>query len=1185
MSLLKTAIKLTSIAIAIGLTSITIYSQDLEWVKQIGGPNVDRGQIISVSPSGNIYATGLFTGTVDFDPGPGVTLLTSNNPTDGYITKYDTEGNLIWAKQLGRGGLEETKNLKLDVDENMYVIGTLSTSIDFDLGPGTHILTSGGGGGGMYVAKYDANANLTWVKIIKKLGSSSKASGRSLDIDRDGNIYLTGSFVGSVDFDPSIEVHSFQSSGFEDAFILKLSPQGDFRWVRYLAGIDPQEGKAIIVDTNYNLHVAGSITGITYIVPGDPNLPTYVNANQYHQTFIAKLDSAGNYMWLKQQGGDGSIYTYAMSMDGEGNLITSGVFDGSMTDFDPGPDSHNLLSTGSMFVSKLDTDGNFQWAKKVGGTSGVYLSNSNATDTMGNIYLTGSFEGTVDIDPDAGIVNIVSSGSKDAFILKLNSDGNYVWCQKFGAAGGDEATGILVNKHDSVFVTGSFSNTVDFNWGVNESNLTAAEFDVFILAIGQNPCSHMALVVDSVADILCLDNGFAYLHAEGGQTPYSYIWNATPPLNDSTMIFTQKGIYELTVTDNIGCSRNSILLINGPSSTPQFDLYPYVVAETFRAGNESKIWLSLHNLSCVDTSGQLKLVVDSLLEYISATIEPDFVVDDTLIWNFSDINNESDFITQITFLTSPNADFGDIIQMPVMATPNMGDADSSNNHKEYKFVVADSYDPNDKQVYPPGDCIPKYITNDQKLTYTIRFQNTGNAEAINIHILDSLSMFLDLSTVKIMGKSHDMYTEILPNNTLNFVFNNIRLPDSLSNEPASHGYIVFEVKPMANLVFGSEIKNRVGIYFDYNPPVYTNTVLNTISYGNHLSANVDEVITHCENYSWHGSTYYQSGTYHHTAPNIFGCDSVTELHLTLIQPSSSEVTHTACNNYEFNGQNYTSSGTYIQHFTNEVGCDSIVTIALTILENNATILQTTNCENYTINGHTYNQSGIYTQNFTNINGCDSTLTLNLTINHASSSILNETSCDSYTFNSQTYNSSGTYTASFTNTEGCDSTVTLNLTIQEAETSVSQNGNMLTAQAGAISYQWINCDDYTAINDATSPTFWATSNGNYAVVITENNCSDTSACYTISTVGISENESLGSIRIFPNPSNGTVTISSSSGLTDATVRIYDLAGKVQLEKSKISGQNIRVDISSLPSAAYFIEILNNEKVGRIKLIKN
>jgi|TARA_R110000782_G_scaffold270485_1_gene371941 hypothetical protein len=110
----------------------------------------------------------------------------------------------------------------------------------------------------------------------------------------------------------------------------------------------------------------------------------------------------------------------------------------------------------------------------------------------------------------------------------------------------------------------------------------------------------------------------------------------------------------------------------------------------------------------------------------------------------------------------------------------------------------------------------------------IRFQNTGNTEAINIHIIDSISNNLDITTSRVIGSSHPMYTEVLQTNVLKFNFDSIILPDSSSNQIKSSGYVIFEIYPQSGVSNGTIVENKSEIYFDFNPPVITNSVMNTL---------------------------------------------------------------------------------------------------------------------------------------------------------------------------------------------------------------------------------------------------------------------------------------------------------------------------------------------------------------------
>jgi uncharacterized repeat protein (TIGR01451 family) len=141
-----------------------------------------------------------------------------------------------------------------------------------------------------------------------------------------------------------------------------------------------------------------------------------------------------------------------------------------------------------------------------------------------------------------------------------------------------------------------------------------------------------------------------------------------------------------------------------------------------------------------------------------------------------------------------------------------------------------AFDPNDKQVYPQGTGEEGYILADQDLLYTIRFQNTGTAPAVNVYILDEIDTDLQLGSLEVLESSHPMFTEVLDNNTVKFRFDNIMLPDSTNNEPESHGFVTYRISMQPGLQPGEEITNTAGIYFDFNAPIITNTVLNTIAF-------------------------------------------------------------------------------------------------------------------------------------------------------------------------------------------------------------------------------------------------------------------------------------------------------------------------------------------------------------------
>jgi len=149
------------------------------------------------------------------------------------------------------------------------------------------------------------------------------------------------------------------------------------------------------------------------------------------------------------------------------------------------------------------------------------------------------------------------------------------------------------------------------------------------------------------------------------------------------------------------------------------------------------------------------------------------------------------------------------------------------DESSYESEVRCSYDPNDKQVNPIGVFDENYTLFDETLSYTIRFQNTGNAEALQVEILDTLDAALDPRTFRVIATSHDVITSISDRH-VSFLFEDINLPDSTSNEPESHGFVLYEIETLEDIPDPTRIENTAHIYFDANPAIVTNTTKNTM---------------------------------------------------------------------------------------------------------------------------------------------------------------------------------------------------------------------------------------------------------------------------------------------------------------------------------------------------------------------
>jgi hypothetical protein len=339
----------------------------------------------------------------------------------------------------------------------------------------------------------------------------------------------------------------------------------------------------------------------------------------------------------------------------------------------------------------------------------------------------------------------------------------------------------------------------------------------------------------------------------------------------------------------------------------------------------------------------------------------------------------------------------------------------------------------------------------------------------------------------------------------------------------------------------------------------------------------------CDSFTWYGTTYNNSGTPTHTLTNAAGCDSVVTLHLTINSSNTGDTTAIACDSFTWYGNTYNNSGTPTHTLTNAAGCDSVVTLHLTINSSNTGDTTAIACDSFTWYGNTYTNSGTPTHTLTNALGCDSVVTLHLTINSSNTGDTTAVACNSFIWYGNTYSNSGVYTQTLINGMGCDSVVTLNLTVNTVDTSLTQSGSTLTANLAGVGYQWLNCDNnYAPLVDETSQSFTASTNGNYAVELIDNGCVDTSACVSITNVGFAE-ESFGeSLVMYPNPGNGSFTISLKKAEQTAELVVRDVAGK-EMERKEYTGEQELYLSLDVPKGVYFVQVNAQGQQAILKLL--
>lgn len=465
--------KYYSILVFFIFTTLQAQSPTYQWGKFIGGSTSnDYANSVVVDVSGNIITVGKFDGTVDFDPGAGVVSFTSTGGYDVFITKTDSNGNLIWAKTIGNlYGNEDASSVKVDGSGNIYICGVYYRQCDMDPGSGVTALTGLtsplGGASSLndsYLLKLDTNGNFQWARALAK--SEYNASPRwgnfatSLTIDNLGNVVVVGSFTGRTLIADTVyyQANTTGAGTASDMFVMKYSSAGVFQWAKQVGSNTDESPNSTIANAS-GIYITGHFNGALDFDPSTTTATTLTPAGGY-DSFLLKLDANGNFGWAKKTSGTNNEYGRAVAIDNAGNILWGGNYAGTV-DFDPSAGTNNLTSTGGVntdnFISKMDASGNYLWTYGFGGVNGDFLS-SLAVDSDNNVYSTGNFSGTVDFNSGTGTSNFTSNGGADIYIEKISSAGTFVWAWAFGgqSLGGanDVGNGLILDSSNNLYTVG-----------------------------------------------------------------------------------------------------------------------------------------------------------------------------------------------------------------------------------------------------------------------------------------------------------------------------------------------------------------------------------------------------------------------------------------------------------------------------------------------------------------------------------------------------------------------------------------------------------------------------------------------------------------------------------------------------------------------------------------------------------
>lgn len=433
------------------------------WAEGVIGGSDQRGAAIATDVNGNSCSTGYFKGSADFD---GIPLTTSGNE-DGYVTKYDANGNGIWAVNFGGSGEERGSGIAIDASGNVYVCGMVDGVTTFYGSP--NIVLTPAGNTESFVAKFSSSGQVLWVKHI-----SCTNADEALAVCTDGNnVYVTGFFSGTATFGA---LTPLTSSGGEDVFIAAYSClAGTEQWAVKGGSTGNDRGDGIAVDAS-GVYVGGFYTNATITFQNQSGSLASIGATDI---FVVKYNLAGTGLWQRRAGSNSNDEGNCLTLGGNA-VYVGGFFDNTMNLYNSGPAVVATITSANNHdgcIIKYDaTTGNYGWVVSENGQGDDHIYDISCAPS-GVVYATGAWNGTLPF----GAGPAVTSASEDVFVTCYSSAGVFLTGMRATGNDNEEGFGISATYADAVYVTGYFKSTSTV-FGTTPS-LNASSEDIFISKI------------------------------------------------------------------------------------------------------------------------------------------------------------------------------------------------------------------------------------------------------------------------------------------------------------------------------------------------------------------------------------------------------------------------------------------------------------------------------------------------------------------------------------------------------------------------------------------------------------------------------------------------------------------------------------------------------------------------------
>lgn len=867
------------------------------------------------------------------------------------------------------------------------------------------------------------------------------------------------------------------------------------------------------------------------------------------------------------------------------------------------------------FFNVFSQQTSLEWVRGNGGT-GVSI----VTDVEGNIYSTGSFTDSIDIDPGTADSQIVSKGNSDFYIQKLDSFGDLIWAKQFGGVLDDRSILIVLDSMNNLYCLGYFRSIVDFDPDTSVFNLQASpanQNDLFLLKLDPNgnfiwskqfPTGSISiddLKISKTGDIIIAGSLFGWCDFDPDPNVVREVRSTGSSSDGFILSLDSSGSFKwiFTARSTISAKLTSI----------DFDNYGNIVSCGRFTGTVSMpsdtgiVSFSSSGLGLIRYQSTLLLTLNDTaqVKWVRSRSGTKGLGDDLVLTNDDKIytfgfNTSNGFKTINRFDTIGNHISTKFIGKGELTSLSAVHKDSSGNmYVVGKFIGNVDFGPGSiTQIresfgYAPNQNSPRTDG------FVLSLDTGGNYNWMQ-HIGDQydddmVDVFVNHGNIHIVGNytgnpNFDISSGVrklgdngIGNYSFIAVLGNNPSSYSIDSHAACSSFLWIN-----NKQYNSSNNEASKIY--KNAAGSDSIVLLDLTIG--YDTVVELSYSFCDSGFVNNQWVFSSVVITDSLVSFVGCDSIVRHNVSVNHTSFGVDSIVACDSFTWiNEQTYFSSVRSIYDtLGSSVGCDSIVELFLKIKNRSESTDTHIACDSFTwVDGLSYYSNNSDAQFILeNSDGCDSVIRLDLKINRSSFYNLSVNSCDSFIWsNGKTYYSSNTSDKLILkNSFGCDSTVSLNLTIDVIDTIIpSRDNNRIFANyPSATAYKWLDCEnDFAELIGEVGPSFIASQNGVYSVEVTKNECKDTSICLELRNVGVPKSRERIPFTIYPNPSKGKVVLFREGNNQSVEITLRDLNGRLVYYAEESWVDTLTLDLDKLGFIGTYFLMLNSPTIKESTLL--